>query len=72
MLYNIVTGHGGLTMRARSEIVVLMSSLDHLKTTAIEYVIADRNAALAHANFGVGANVITALPWQAWRDRTQT
>ena len=33
MLYNIVTGHNGLTLRTRSEIVVLVTSLDQLETT---------------------------------------
>jgi hypothetical protein len=67
MLYNILTGHNGLRKRTRSEIVILVSSLDRLEQTDIDYVISDRNASLATASLSAGRGALHELPWDAWR-----
>ena len=69
MLYNIVTGWKGLRQRARSEIVVLVTSLTRLEDHGIAYVVADRNATLVNANLMPGRELIAALPWEGWRAR---
>lgn len=63
MLYNIVTGWNGLRQRSRSEVVVLLSSLDRLDKLAVPYVVADRNATLAHATIRAGRELLGGLPW---------
>jgi len=67
MLYNILTGYNGLQKRTRSEIVILVSSLDRLEQAGIHFVVADRNATLATANLGSGRGALGSLPWDAWR-----
>ncbi len=62
MLYNIVTGWKGLRQRSRSELVILMSSLSHLEKCKCAYVIADRNATLAHATLQAGRELLKQLP----------
>lgn len=67
MLYNIVTGHNGLTLRMRSEIVVLVTSLDRLEELELPYVIADRNAVLVSATFTSGRAGLAGLRWDNWQ-----
>ncbi|WP_280566815.1 DUF4433 domain-containing protein [Chromohalobacter sp. 296-RDG] len=50
MLYNIVTGHG-VPRQDREDIVVLVSSLPHLKQLGISFLFTDRHAYLANAEF---------------------
>ena len=67
MLYNIVTGHNGLTLRMRSEIIVLVTSLGRLEDLERPYVIADRNASLVSATFTPGRAGLTDLRWDIWQ-----
>jgi hypothetical protein len=67
MLYNIVTGYRGLARRARSEIVVLVSSIPRLEEINAKFVIADRNATLKHATMGFASELLPQLPWTAWQ-----
>lgn len=50
MLYNIVTGHG-VPRQDREDIIVLVSSLPHLKQLGISFLFTDRHAYLANAEF---------------------
>lgn len=72
MLHNIVTGYGGVTRRERSEIVVLVTSLERLASSGCDHVLADRNAALRSASFWRGDAIdhgdrLQALPWSDWQ-----
>jgi hypothetical protein len=69
MLYNIVTGHNGATLRARAEVVVLVSSFDTMEFLGIPVVVADRNATLKFASMKSGRELLAGLPWDAWRGR---
>lgn len=69
MLHNIVTGYNGMKMTPRSEIIVLVTSLDRLEATGTDYVIADRHAALSHTNFASGRHLLSNLPWKDWQNR---
>ena len=69
MLYNIVTGYKGLQQRTKSEIVVLVSSLLHLESEGIDYIIADRNATLVSASIEPERSLLPSLPWRNWRER---
>lgn len=64
MLHNVLTGRNGVTLRRATEIVVLVSSLDRLEEHGITFVIADRNASLAHTTFGIGRQFVAQLPWR--------
>ncbi len=67
MLYNIVSGYRGLRQRARSEIVVIASSLNTLEAASLEYVVADRNATLLNASIKAGRTLLSELPWELWK-----
>lgn len=67
MLYNIVTGHNGVTLRMRSEIVVLVTSLDRLEQLGLPYLIADRNAVLVSATLTAGRVGLAGLRWDNWQ-----
>ncbi|HEY4320399.1 MAG TPA: DUF4433 domain-containing protein [Gemmatimonadales bacterium] len=63
MLHNILTGRNGVKLRSASEIVVLVSSLLKLEENGRQFVLADRNACLAHTTFEPGRDLLTSLPW---------
>lgn len=67
MLYNILTGYGGLSRKAAGEIVILLSSLDKLEELQLPYLIADRNATLAHATLSSGRAALPSLRWKNWQ-----
>ena len=46
MLYNIKTGFNGIPKKPIEEIVILVSSLHHLKEKGIPFVFTDRHAKL--------------------------
>jgi hypothetical protein len=51
MLYNIKTGYAGIRQRNNAEIVVLVSSLDALRSNGVRFVYTDRHAYLQTARF---------------------
>jgi ssDNA thymidine ADP-ribosyltransferase, DarT len=51
MLLNITTGYAGIRQRTKAEIVVLVSSLDTLRSNGVRYVYSDRHAYLETATF---------------------
>lgn len=69
MMYNISTGYGGIRRLENQEIAVLVSSLPRLAELAIEYVVADRHAYLATANFFRDQAGLADLPWADWQQR---
>jgi hypothetical protein len=69
MLYNIVTGYKGLQQRPRSEIVILVTSLNRFDVRGVGYVVADRHAYLNTADFWEGQTRCLELPWDLWQAR---
>jgi hypothetical protein len=69
MLHNVVTGRNGVELRARAEVVVLVSSFDTVEALDIPVVVADRNATLMSATMKSGRALLASLPWSAWRGR---
>jgi len=63
MLYNIKTGYGGVPKRPLSDIVILVSSLHHLKKHDVPFVFSDRHAYLKTAQF---SNTMQNLDWIIW------
>lgn len=51
MLLNVKTGYNDITKRANEDIVILTSSLHHLKTCGVPFLFTDRHASLAAARF---------------------
>lgn len=51
MLYNIKTGYAGIRQRSNAEIIVLVSSLDTLRSNGVRFVYTDRHAYLQAARF---------------------
>lgn len=51
MLYNVITGYGGIKRRTNEEIVILASSLIELENHGVRYVFTDRHAYLLSAEF---------------------
>lgn len=64
MLFNIRTGHNGITQRANEEIVILVSSLRELERLGVQFVFSDRHAYLEAAVFSSDLSELpTFVPW---------
>lgn len=63
MLYNIKTGYNGVPQRPMQDILILVSSLHHLKDKKIPFVFSDRHAYLRTAQF---SNDLADLDWIIW------
>ena len=63
MLYNIKTGYNGIQKQPIEDIVILVTSLHHLKTEGISFVFTDRHAYLRLAQF---SNDLNDLSWIIW------
>lgn len=63
MLYNIKTGFNGIPKKPIEEIVILVSSIHHLKKEGIPFVFTDRHAYLKLAQF---SDDLTDLNWIIW------
>ena len=69
MLYNIVSGYQGMPQHQRSEIAIIVSSLDRLDDAGVTYLLADRNATLMQATISEGRALLRDMPWERWRTR---
>ena len=69
MMYNIHTGHNGITQRPNEEIVIMMSSLHKLRDDDIDFVFADRHAYLDAAQFSSDLEDLDILDWDSLRTR---
>jgi hypothetical protein len=63
MLYNIKTGYNGIQKQPIEDIVILVSSLHHLKEKGIPFVFTDRHAYLKLAQF---SDDLSNLNWIIW------
>ena len=63
MLLNIKTGYNGIRQRRNEEIVVLVTSLPHLRKKNIPFLFSDRHAYLAAARFTDDLAKLNAIDW---------
>lgn len=71
MAYRICTGRG-VSMRARSELCFLVSSLPHLVESQVRFLITDRHASLATARYFTDLGELSTLNWVDWQTRRFT
>jgi hypothetical protein len=63
MLYNICTGHNGITKRPNEDIVIFVTSLHRLVKAGVPFLFSDRHAYLKFARF---TNDLQNLDWIDW------
>lgn len=63
MLYLIMNGYKGVTMRPQKDIVFLVFKLETIENSDLEYIFTDRNAKIAIANFYDDLNDLEQLRW---------
>ena len=63
MLYNIKTGHNGVTKRPMQEIAILVSSLREVHKQGITFVFSDRHAYLQAAEFYNDLDRLDQIDW---------
>jgi hypothetical protein len=68
MLLNILTGYNGVRQRSAEEIVIMVSSLQHLHNRGRPFVFSDRHAYLLTANFSSDLAQLSSLAWDDWRN----
>lgn len=69
MLYNIVTGYGGIHKRSNEEIIILASSLHFLEEKNLRFVFSDRHAYLAAARFYSDLARLDQIDWPLLQKR---
>jgi len=69
MLYNIRTGWGGIQQRPMRDIVILVSSLHELVEHGVSFLISDRHAYLAMAQFSDDLADLSRLDWRILQAR---
>ena len=68
MLFNIVTGYN-VPRVAKQDIIFLVTSVDRIRELSLDFVIADRHALLAHAQFTSDRAEMQSLSWELWNVR---
>lgn len=69
MMYNIVTGYGGIRQFPNRDIVMLVSSLRALKEAGIQAVFTDRHAYLKMARFFNSLDNLSEIDWEILQQR---
>ncbi|HEV2328193.1 MAG TPA: DUF4433 domain-containing protein [Verrucomicrobiae bacterium] len=69
MLFNITTGHNGITQRPMSEIVIMVSSLPVLVARKISFVFTDRHAYLQTAGYFADLARLDCIAWNLLQTR---
>jgi hypothetical protein len=69
MLYNICTGYHGMRRTPVSEIAILVSSVRILTDRGIPYVLTDRHAYLATAEYSNDLHGLDRIDWEILRNR---
>lgn len=69
MLYNIKTGHNGITQRPMSEIVIMVASLPALAAQRVPFVFTDRHALLLTATFYSDLARLDCIAWDLLHKR---
>ncbi|MDP1698290.1 MAG: DUF4433 domain-containing protein [Xanthomonadaceae bacterium] len=69
MLYNIKTGYNGIAKRANEEIVILVSSLHHLREMGQRFLFTNRHAYLRTAEYFDDLARLDRIDWLLLRSR---
>jgi hypothetical protein len=69
MLLNITTGWAGIRKREKAEIVIMVTSLHHLKTQNVPFLFVDRHAYLVAAQFYTELDKLDQIDWQLLQRR---
>lgn len=69
MMYNIVTGYGGIGQFPNSDIVILISSLRSLEQSGVQVVFTDRHAYLKAACFFNSLDKLSEIDWEILQQR---
>lgn len=70
MMFNIHTGHGGLTKRHNDEIVIFKTSLHKLQADGVKFLFSDRHAFLAAAQFSDDLADLNRIDWNILQNRS--
>ncbi|MCH8049682.1 DUF4433 domain-containing protein [Patescibacteria group bacterium] len=69
MMYNIVTGYGGIRQFSNRDIVILVSSLRSLEGSGVQAVFTDRHAYLKAAQFFNSLDKLSEIDWGILQQR---
>lgn len=69
MMYNIVTGYGGIRQVPSRDIVILVSSLRSLEESEVQSVFTDRHAYLRAAQFFNSLDKLSEIDWEILQQR---
>ncbi len=69
MMYNIVTGYGGIRQFPNRDIVILVSSLRSLEGSGVQAVFTDRHAYLKTAQFFNSLDKLSEIDWEILQQR---
>lgn len=69
MMYNILTGHGGITKRAKSELVLFVSSLYRLRELGLPFVFTNQHAYPVDTEFFDDLDELHRIDWMLLRNR---
>lgn len=69
MMYNIVTGYGGIRQFPNRDIVILVSSLRSLEGSGVQAVFTDRHAYLRTAQFFNSLDKLSEIDWGILRQK---
>src|SRR5215212_962986 len=63
MLYNIKTGHGGITRRANEEIAIIVSSIYRVRELGLPFVFTNQHAYAVDTDFYSDVAELTKVDW---------
>lgn len=69
MMYNIHTGHGGITKRANKDIVIFVSSIHRLRELGLPFVFTNQHAYTVDAEFYDQIKDLQKIDWPLLRSR---
>lgn len=69
MLYNIKTGHGGITRRENRDIVCLVSSVHRLRELRLPFIYTNQHAYPVDTDFYDGSDDLRQIDWQLLQSR---
>ena len=69
MMYNILTGHGGVVRRAREEIIILVASLRRVQELGLPFVFTDQHAYAAGTEFFGDLARLDRIDWALLQSR---
>jgi hypothetical protein len=69
MVYNIKTGHGGITKRQNYEIAIIVSSIHRLKELGLSFVFTNQHAYAVDTDFYTDIGDLTKVDWSLLQRR---